>query len=73
MSENFGQSQRSNRPMIYDMTSQQCIWSAAGVEPYRLCHNAFDCTTCSYDRKMQSQRREAAKERRPTWREKGRN
>lgn len=73
MSEKISQTTRSNRPQVYDMTSQQCIWSAAGIEAYRLCHNAFDCTTCSFDRKMQRERDEAKGSQRPNWREKGRN
>ncbi len=72
MSKTISQLPRSNRPAVYDMTSQQCIWSAAGVEPYRLCHNAFDCLTCSFDRKMQRQHSPGAHSQRPTWREKGR-
>ncbi len=75
MAETTTQRPRSGRPAVYDMTSQQCIWSAAGVVPYRLCHNAFDCTTCSFDRKMQRERGRAALGRssaRPTWREKAR-
>lgn len=72
MSKNISQLPRSNRPAVYDMTSQQCIWSAAGVEPYRLCHNAFDCLTCSFDRKMQRQHAPGVYSQRPTWREKGR-
>lgn len=45
----------SHRPkaQIFDLTSQECIWSAAGVVPYRLCANGFDCTTCAFDHAMQ--------------------
>jgi glycine cleavage system H lipoate-binding protein len=73
MSRNVNEKPRSNRPAVYDMTSQQCIWSAAGVEPFRLCHNAFDCLTCSFDRRMQREHGAGDSYRRPTWREKGRS
>lgn len=73
MSKTITQFPRSNRPAVYDMTSQECIWSAAGVEPYRLCHNAFDCLTCSFDHRMQREHGPGADYRRPTWREKGRS
>jgi glycine cleavage system H lipoate-binding protein len=72
MAKDTKQSRRSRRPAVYDMTSQQCIWSAAGVAPFRLCHNAFDCTTCSFDHKMQREKDSAKRSQRPTWREKGR-
>jgi glycine cleavage system H lipoate-binding protein len=38
---------------VFDMTSNLCVWSKAGVVRPRPCHNAFDCTTCSFDRKVQ--------------------
>ena len=38
---------------VFDITSDLCVWSKAGVVKPRPCHNAFDCTTCSYDRKVQ--------------------
>jgi glycine cleavage system H lipoate-binding protein len=44
---------KTSRPFVYDMTSQECIWSAAGVVPYRLCDAGFDCTGCSFDQRMQ--------------------
>lgn len=44
------------KPIIYDMTSQECVWSAAGLVPYRLCDSAFDCTGCAFDRSMQKRR-----------------
>ncbi|MGD8563078.1 MAG: hypothetical protein PVG03_11095 [Desulfarculaceae bacterium] len=40
-------------PVIFDMTSQQCLWSKAGLAEPRLCHNAFDCISCSFDKAMQ--------------------
>lgn len=40
-------------PVVLDLTSDQCVWSAAGVIPARACHNAFDCTSCSLDTAIQ--------------------
>lgn len=39
--------------MVLDLTSDQCVWSQAGVVPPRACINAFDCTTCSFDQLLQ--------------------
>jgi len=64
--------QQASRPVVFDMTSQECIWSVAGVTPYRLCHNAFDCTTCAFDHKMQRKRGPEVMGHPPTWREKAR-
>lgn len=43
----------SKAPKVYDMTSRECIWSAAGVAPFRLCSGAFDCTSCAFDLSVQ--------------------
>lgn len=40
-------------PVIFDMTAEQCVWARAGLAQPRLCHNAFDCLSCSYDRQVQ--------------------
>jgi glycine cleavage system H lipoate-binding protein len=40
-------------PRIFDLTSTQCLWAQAKVVPPRPCHNAYDCSTCSYDKKIQ--------------------
>lgn len=59
---------KSKLPMVYDMTSEQCIWSAAGVVPYRLCTNAFDCASCPFDQKMVKKTKEGTR----GWRERAR-
>ncbi|MFH1036254.1 MAG: hypothetical protein V1806_17280 [Pseudomonadota bacterium] len=43
----------SRVPRVFDMGDQQCLWSTAGVVEPRLCHNAFDCLSCSFDMAMQ--------------------
>lgn len=39
-------------PVIFDMTSRECLWSKVGVVQPRICHNAFDCLSCAFDRRM---------------------
>lgn len=45
---------RSNRPVVFDMTSNQCVWAKAGVIKPVMCINAFDCITCAMDTKIKS-------------------
>lgn len=40
-------------PKIFDMAVNQCLWAQAKVVLPRQCHNAYDCSTCSYDKKIQ--------------------
>lgn len=40
-------------PVVFDMTSNQCVWAKAGVISPRACVNAFNCLNCPIDRKMQ--------------------
>ena len=47
---------KSRGPMVFDMTSEECLWSKAGVVAPRLCHNAFDCLSCSFDKAIQRKR-----------------
>lgn len=37
---------------VFSLSDNQCIWMKAGVVNYRLCDNAFDCTTCAFDTAM---------------------
>ncbi|RJX34220.1 MAG: glycine cleavage system protein H [Desulfarculus sp.] len=53
MTTNIRAKSKGGVPVIFDMTHQQCVWSQAGVAPPRLCHNAFDCLSCSFDKAMQ--------------------
>ncbi len=52
---------RPSRPLVFDMTSEECVWSAAGLVPYRLCDSAFDCTGCAFDRAMQKRKERGGK------------
>ena len=44
-------------PRVFDMSSQECLWSRIGAVEPRLCQNAFDCLSCPFDRLMQRKKR----------------
>ena len=35
---------------VLSMNENQCVWMKAGVVNYKICENAFDCTTCAFDK-----------------------
>jgi glycine cleavage system H lipoate-binding protein len=35
---------------VLSMSENQCIWMKAGVVNYKICENAFDCTSCAFDK-----------------------
>jgi glycine cleavage system H lipoate-binding protein len=35
---------------VISMHENQCVWMKAGVVNYKICENAFDCTTCAFDK-----------------------
>ncbi len=47
----------------FNFSEKECIWMRAKVVPTKYCDNAFDCTTCAFDkgmaRKMSQESREA--------------
>jgi len=53
MESKKSQIEKSSRPIVYDLSNQQCVWSKAGVLEPRLCVNAFDCTSCPVDKMVQ--------------------
>lgn len=44
----------SKQPVVFNMTSDQCVWAGAGVIGPTACINAFNCLDCPVDRKMQN-------------------
>ena len=40
------------RVVGFQVLSEECIWMRAGVVNYRICDNAFDCSTCAFDKGM---------------------
>ncbi|MEJ5300131.1 MAG: glycine cleavage system protein H [Thermodesulforhabdaceae bacterium] len=49
---------KRTRQVVFGIQEQQCIWMKAGVVNFKLCQNAYDCTTCSFDKAMQKAIRE---------------
>ncbi len=48
-----GKKSKGTQPaMVYDMTSNLCVWSEAGVIKPTACMNAYDCLSCPLDRKL---------------------
>ena len=35
---------------VFSLSENQCIWMKAGVVNFRICENAFDCTSCAFDK-----------------------
>ena len=42
----------TQQAVVYDMTSNLCVWSQAGVIKPTACMNAYDCLSCPLDRKL---------------------
>ncbi len=43
---------KAQQAVVYDMTSNLCVWSRAGVIRPTVCMNAYDCLACPMDRKL---------------------
>ncbi|MEW6262457.1 MAG: glycine cleavage system protein H [Thermodesulfobacteriota bacterium] len=52
MKPEASKSPKPGQALVYDMTSNLCVWSKAGVLQPTFCINAFDCLDCPMDRKM---------------------
>jgi hypothetical protein len=37
---------------ILTMTGNQCVWMKNGVVKFKTCENAFDCTSCPFDKNI---------------------
>ncbi len=42
--------QKGQRVRVFSMSENQCVWMKAGVVNYKICENAFDCTSCAFDK-----------------------
>jgi glycine cleavage system H lipoate-binding protein len=40
------------RIAAFNLTEKECVWMRATVVPVKYCDNAFDCTTCAFDKAM---------------------
>ncbi len=43
---------KTKRVQGFNILEDECIWMKAGVINFRLCDNAFDCSTCPFDTAM---------------------
>jgi hypothetical protein len=37
---------------VFTMTDNQCVWMKNGVAKFKTCENAFDCTSCPFDKEI---------------------
>jgi glycine cleavage system H lipoate-binding protein len=44
--------QQGQGVQVLSMTENQCVWMKAGVVNFKICENAFDCTSCAFDKGM---------------------
>ena len=42
--------QKGKGVQVFSMSENQCIWMKAGVVNFKICENAFDCTSCAFDK-----------------------
>jgi hypothetical protein len=40
------------RVQVLSMVNHQCVWMKAGVVNSKTCENAFDCTSCPFDKEI---------------------
>ncbi len=44
--------QKGQRVPVFSMSENQCVWMKAGVVNFKTCGNAFDCTSCAFDKEI---------------------
>jgi hypothetical protein len=44
--------QRGQGVLVISMSENQCVWMKAGVVNFKICENAFDCTSCAFDKEI---------------------
>jgi glycine cleavage system H lipoate-binding protein len=42
--------QKGRGVRVLSMSDNQCVWMKAGVVNFKICENAFDCTSCAFDK-----------------------
>lgn len=42
--------QKGQGVRVFAMNENQCVWMKAGVVNFKICENAFDCTSCAFDK-----------------------
>ena len=46
--------QKGQRARVFSMSENQCVWMKTGVVNFKTCENAFDCTSCAFDKEIGS-------------------
>ena len=49
--------QKGRGERVLTMSENRCIWMKVGVVNFRICENAFDCTSCAFDKEINRSRR----------------
>jgi glycine cleavage system H lipoate-binding protein len=66
-------SKQGGKIVGFKVLSEECIWMSAGVINYRVCDNAYDCSTCAFDKGMRkamgAQKKASAMRAAPRWAE----
>jgi len=44
--------QKGQGVRVFSMSDNQCVWMKAEVVNYKICENAFDCTSCAFDKEI---------------------
>ena len=44
---------KKNMVKGFQVVEDECIWMKAGIVPFRMCDNVYDCRTCPFDKAMQ--------------------
>jgi hypothetical protein len=44
--------QRGQGVRVFSLSENQCVWMKAGVVNFKTCENAFDCTSCAFDKEI---------------------
>ena len=55
MTSKTTKTKKAAQVMVFDMTSNLCVWSKAGVLRPIKCVNAFDCLNCPMDERMKNE------------------
>ena len=44
--------QKGQGVQVFSISQDQCVWMKAGAVNFKICENAFDCTSCAFDKEI---------------------
>ena len=44
--------QRGQGMRVFPLNENQCVWMKTGVVNFKTCENAYDCTSCAFDKEL---------------------